>query len=81
MLAGRQYSYSSGGVPAAVAVIEMVGSAPALAMQQLDNGAVKVPAVSSATGAAAGAAAGAGVNGSRDARTQGFATLEDLAMC
>jgi hypothetical protein len=81
MLAGRQYSYSSGGVPAAVAVIEMVGGAPALAMQQLDNGAVKVPVVGSATGAAAGAAAGAGVNGSRDGRTQGFATLEDLAMC
>jgi hypothetical protein len=50
LLAGRQYSYSSGGVPAAVAVIEMVGGAPALAMQQLDNGAVKVPVVTSATG-------------------------------
>jgi hypothetical protein len=81
LLAGRQYSYSNGGVPAAVAVIEMIGGAPALAMQQLENGAVKVPVVTSATGAA-GAAAGGVRIGSRDGRTQqGYATLEDLAMC
>jgi hypothetical protein len=83
LLAGRQSSYSSGGgAPAAVAVIEMVGGAPALAMQQLASGAVKLPAVTSATGAAGavGAAAG-GIAGSRDGAARGFSTLEDLAAC
>jgi hypothetical protein len=77
LLAGSSGSYSSGGVPAAVAVIEIGGGAPALAMQQLENGAVKLPVVASA---AAGATAG-GLNGSRDGAVRGFSTLEDLATC
>ncbi|KAF6254714.1 diacylglycerol kinase accessory domain-containing protein [Scenedesmus sp. NREL 46B-D3] len=80
LLAGRQYSYSSGGSPpAAVAVIEMVGGQPALAMEQLEGGAVKVPHATSAVGAA-GAAAGV-VDGRMDGRARGFSALEDLRMC
>ncbi|WIA32111.1 hypothetical protein OEZ86_002962 [Tetradesmus obliquus] len=81
LLAERQGSYSSGGAPAAVAVIEMVGGAPALAMQQLEGGGLKLPSAAGATGAAAAAAAAAGVVGSRDGAPRGFSSLEGLSIC
>eukprot|EP00882_Tetradesmus_deserticola_P025409 GHRQ01027910.1.p1 GENE.GHRQ01027910.1~~GHRQ01027910.1.p1 ORF type:complete len:423 (+),score=166.64 GHRQ01027910.1:573-1841(+) len=58
MLSASQYSYSSGGTPAAaVAVIEMVGGAPVLAMQQLEGGPVKVHPATSAAGVSGAAVA------------------------